>query len=292
MTQATQMQQQKAELFRGLHAGHDIVVLPCAWDVASAKLFEAAGYKAIGTTSAGIAATFGYPDGQKIGFDEHLEVIRRIVRHVNVPVSVDLEAGYAASAEGVAANVDAVLEAGAVGVNIEDENHARTGGLLLEPAGHMVEKLRAIRAVGEARGIGLFINAKTDVVWLSAADGPEAILRETVRRANVYGAAGADCIFIPGDFGFEAIARLVEAISYPLNLVIKGTTPPLSELRALTAAAAKGRGVRRLSMGSGPMRAAMGLTRTIAREVLANGTYDSLLEFAIPYGELVGLFKT
>lgn len=277
-----QTQKQQAERFRMWHAGDDILVLPCAWDVASAKVFEAEGFKAIGTTSAGIAAALGYPDGQKIDFQEYLRVIRKIVTAVQVPVSVDVEAGFATTVPDVAANMKEVLHAGAVGINIEDENHTRSGGLLLEPVPFMVEKIQAIRAMGDAFGVSIFINAKTDAVWLSAADGAEASFQEAVDRANAYGSAGADCVFIPGDFDLPAVTRLAEAVRYPLNIVIKATTPAVPLLSRL--------GIKRLSMGSGPMRAAMGLTRKVAREVLANGTYQSCLELEIPYAEVKRMF--
>lgn len=258
-------------------------MLPCAWDVASAKVFEAEGFEAIGTTSAGAAASLGYADGQKIGFPEFLHSIRRIVRSVRVPVSVDFEGGFSQTVEGVAANARQVLEAGAVAVNIEDENHSRSGGLLLEPLDHAVRKIEAIRAVGREFGVDIFINAKSDAVWLSAGDGEEESLQEAIRRANAYGDAGADCVFIPGDPDQDTIARMVRSIRYPLNIVMKATTPPIARLREL--------GVKRLSMGSGPMRAAMGLTGAIAREIRGSGTYESCLRMEIPYRQVQSLFE-
>jgi 2-methylisocitrate lyase-like PEP mutase family enzyme len=287
-TATMQAQKSKAERFRELHTGEEVLILPCAWDVASAKVFEAQGFNAIGTTSAGVSAALGYQDGQKIDFQEYMDVIRRIVRRVTVPVSVDIEAGYAGTIDGVVANVRAVLDAGVVGINIEDENHARSDGLTLEPVAHMLRKIGAIREMSDAYGVALFINAKTDAIWLSV--GPHAGFDEAVLRANAYGAAGADCVFIPGDLDLQTITRLVKAVPYPLNVVIKDKTPSIGELRSLTPTRSNTSGVKRLSMGSGPMRAAMGLTRKIGWEALSMGTYRNCLEFAIPYDEVKGMF--
>jgi 2-methylisocitrate lyase-like PEP mutase family enzyme len=141
----------------------------------------------------------------------------------------------------------------------------------------MLEKIKAVRAMSEAVGLSLFINAKTDAVWLGAGEDAEAVFREAVDRANAYGDAGADCVFIPGDFDRDALVRLIGALRHPLNIVIKESTPPIQVLREI--------GVRRLSMGSGPMRSAMGHTRRLAREILDSGTYRTCLEGAIPFAE-------
>lgn len=279
---STETQARKAAELRALHATDDILVLPCAWDVASAMVFEREGFRAIGTTSLGVAAALGFADGQRLDFQEYLRLIRKIAGRVQVPVSVDIEGGYANTLEGITANMEEVLRAGAVGINIEDEDHARSDGRTLKPISFLEQGIRAIRAMSDSQGVPLFINAKVDAFWLSVGDGPDAIFQETVRRANAYGAAGADCVFIPGDLDREMITRLVAAVPYPLNVVIKATTPPADVLRAL--------GVKRLSMGSGPMRAAMGLTRRIGREILTNGTYETCLEGAIPFDEMRSMF--
>jgi 2-methylisocitrate lyase-like PEP mutase family enzyme len=280
---AREAQNRQAQLLREWHSGPDVLLLPCAWDVTSAKVFEAEGFKALGTTSAGIAATLGHSDGQKIDFDEYLHVVRRIVRAVRLPVTVDFEAGFGTSVEQVAQNTEDLLRSGAVGLNIEDENHARSEGHLLDPIPLVVAKIRAIRAVGDAFGVAVFINAKSDAVWLSAGASLEASVDEAVRRANAYGESGADCVFIPGNFDAPRIARLVAAIRYPLNIVLKESTPPVSVLRSL--------GVKRLSLGSGPMRAAVGLTKRIARELGASGTYDLCLDLALPFEEVQAMVR-
>jgi len=273
----------RAAQFRSWHASASPAILPCAWDVASAKVFEAEGFEAIGTTSAGVAASLGYADGQKISFQEHLQSIRRIVQSVQVPLSVDLEGGYSTTVEGVAANVRQVLEAGVVAINVEDENHARSGVSVLEPRDHMVRKIKAIREVAREFSVDLFLNAKSDAVWLSAGSSEEESLQEAIERANTYGDAGADCVFIPGNLDENVITRMVRSIRHPLNIVIKEKTPSVATLRKL--------GVKRLSMGSGPMRAALGVTRAIAREIRASGTYESCSRMQIPYYEIKALFE-
>jgi 2-methylisocitrate lyase-like PEP mutase family enzyme len=278
------VQKQKAESFHALHAGDDILVLGNPWDVVTARIFESERYQAIGTTSAGIAATLGYPDGQQIDLHEYLEVVRRIVRSVSIPVNVDFEAGFSTTAEGVAANALEVLRTGAVGINIEDENHSRAGGLILEPVPHMSAKIDAIRAVSRDYGVPLFINAKTDAVWLTYGGDLESAMTEAILRANAYAAAGADCVFVTGDFDLEEVRRLRREIPHTMNIVIKSKTPPVAELRAL--------GVKRLSMGSGPMRAALGATREVAREAIRSGTYEACLRLGIPYYDVKGMLAS
>jgi 2-methylisocitrate lyase-like PEP mutase family enzyme len=277
-------QVRRAEAFRALHTGSGILVLGNPWDVATARIFETEGFKAVGTSSAAAAATLGYPDGQKVDLGEYLQGVERIVRHVSIPVSVDFEAGFSTEVARVAANALEVLRTGAVGINIEDENHSRVGGLILEPVEHMIAKMNAIREVSRDYGVPLFINAKTDAVWVNHGNDYETAMGEAIRRANAYASAGADCVFVTGDFGRDEVARLRREIPHTMNVVIKSKTPPLAELQAL--------GVKRLSMGSGPLRAALGVTREIAREVQQNGTYETCLRMGIPYYDVKAFFES
>lgn len=277
------LQNRRAEYFRSLHHRERLLVLGNAWDVASAKIFEYEGFEAIGTTSAGVAATVGLPDGQRIDFAEYVDVVRRIVAHVDIPVNVDFEGGFGRDIEAVVHNARHVLETGAIGINIEDENHGRgEDDDPLEPVSHMIGKIGAIRAMSAEYGVSLFINAKTDAVWLNAGADAERSLAMAIDRARAYGDAGADCVFVPGDFDAAQIARIAGSVPCPLNLVIKDQTPPVAALQRL--------GIKRLSMGSGPMRAAMGLTRQIAREALDSGTYALCLRNGIPYDEVKAMF--
>jgi 2-methylisocitrate lyase-like PEP mutase family enzyme len=256
----------KAGLLRRLHQGPPILVLPNAWDAAGARVFEAAGFPAIATTSAGIAFAAGYPDGERIGRDEMLRAVRRIAGAVAVPVTADMESGYGATAEAAAATAEGVLAAGAIGLNLEDS----TAGRLVEIGAHTA-RVRAVRRVAEEAGVPLVINARTDV-YLRQAGAPESRFEEAVRRGNAYREAGADCIFVPGPRDRETIGALVKAIRGPVNIIALAGTPPVSELEHL--------GVARLSTGSGPMRAGLTLVRRIAEE-LRRGTYASFTDGVI-----------
>ncbi len=263
----------KAARFRQLHAGPGILILPNAWDAASARIFEEAGFPAVATTSAGVAAALGYPDGERIPRDEMLDMAGRIARAVSVPVTADIEAGYG-DPEATALGV---IRAGAVGLNFEDA----AGGRLVEIAAQG-ERIRAIRRVADSEQVPLVINARTDVFLLQAGP-PESRFDETVRRANAYREAGADCLFVPGVRDGETIGRLARAIRGPLNILAASGTPPAAELERL--------GVARVSTGSGPMRAGLTLARRIAQELKQRGTYTSFAENAITHAEVNRLME-
>jgi 2-methylisocitrate lyase-like PEP mutase family enzyme len=269
-------QKQKAQDFLELHRASSIFILPNAWDVASAKIFELEGFKAIGTTSAGISAMLGYADGQKMSLVENLDVVRRIVKNTFLPVSADIEAGYAVSSEGVVEAARAVLDVGAVGLNLEDS----TGNIQIPLYDQFLqqEKIKAIREMSIDKGIHLVINARTDAYMLGQkpADG----LREAIKRGNAYREAGADCIFVPdvGNLDKKTIETLVKEIDAPINIIAGASTPPILELQ--------GMGVSRVSVGPRPMRAVLSLLRKIAKELTIEGTYKLMMESSISYSEV------
>lgn len=270
-----QAQARKAEQLRKLHGGPRILVFPNAWDVASARIVEELGFPAIATTSAGIAAVRGYPDGQKITRDEMLDMVARIASAVRVPVTADLEAGYGMTIEDMTETVKAMVAAGAVGMNLEDvtgDDESSQVELSLQ-----VEKIRAIRRAGESLGVPVVLNARTDV-YLMPIGPAETRFERTVERLCAYHDAGADCLFAPGVKDGETIAKLVQALHAPLNILVTAGSPTLRELEKM--------GVARASTGSAAMRATLGLTRRIAKELLESGTYNSLLEGAIPFAEI------
>jgi 2-methylisocitrate lyase-like PEP mutase family enzyme len=268
-----------ADRFRRLHQGPRILVLPNAWDAASARLYEEAGFSAIGTTSAGIAFSMGLPDGERIAFEEMIRVIARIVSSVRIPVTADIEAGFGSTPEATAESCLAVLKAGAVGVNLEDAS-TDGGRPLVDPLLHS-DKVRAVREAAAGEKVPLVINARTDV-FLRAVGEPRTRLDETLRRANVYREAGADCLFVPGVSDPETIGQLTRGIGGPVNILAGPGAPAVADLERL--------GVRRVSLGSGPMRASLGFLRRIAAEVHGSGTWRTL-EQAIPYAELNKLFE-
>jgi len=271
-------QGRKAEGLRKLHGGPRMLVLPNAWDVASARVLEELGYPAIATTSAGVAFALGYPDGQRVSRDEMLEVVARIAHAVRVPVTADMEAGYGTTPADMAETAKAIVNAGGVGLNLEDVT-GDTEDTQAETA-LQVEKIRAIREASASLGASLVINARTDVYLM--AIGPEATRFErTVERLRAYRAAGADCVFAPGLTNRELIEKLVKAVAAPLNILVTPGCPSIPELEKM--------GVARASAGSGAMRATLGLLRRIGTELKEAGTYLALFEGAIPFAEVNGL---
>src|SRR5260370_26597170 len=258
-------QANKAIKFRQLHRGPGVLILPNAWDVASARIFEDAGFPAIATTSAGIAFSLGYPDGQRIPRDEMLARIGRIARAVRVPVTADIEAGYGSSAEAAAASALELIQTGAVGMNLEDASGSPAEPLIdLQFA---VEKIKAARAAAVQLHVEIVVNARTDV-YLLPGGNPDADDSEALRRLVAYREAGADCVFAPGLKDADTIGRLVKAVHCPLNILAGPGTPSIPELEKL--------GVARVSLGSGPMRATLGLLRRVAEERRTSGTFRGM----------------
>jgi len=268
----------KALHFVRLHKGPHILLLPNVWDAASARVFEAAGAKALGTTSAGIAFALGYPDGQRIPREEMMGAVRRVVRAVSIPVTADVEAGYGPSAEDVAVTVRDVIDAGAVGLNLED---AASDVSLFETS-QQVERLQAARDAAAGCGVPIVINARTDVYWQGVGDH-SGLFDEALRRLAAYRDAGASCLFVPGVRDVNTIARMARAVGAPLSVLAGPGMPCARDLENV--------GVARLSLGSGPMRAAMGLMRKIGRELLETGTYAAMSDGAVPYQEMNELMR-
>jgi 2-methylisocitrate lyase-like PEP mutase family enzyme len=258
-------QRRRADLFRQMHHGPKILLLPNVWDVASARVIEEAGFKALATTSAGVAFSLGYPDGQKISRNEMLAHVARIVGGAKVPVSADVEAGYGDRPEDAAQTTRAVVEAGAIGMNLED---AKSGSRdTLVNLSLQLEKIRAVREAASAVGVPVVLNARTDV-YLNEVGAPATRYDETIKRATAYRDAGADCIFVPGVRDLETISKLVKDVQAPVNILAGPGSPAVPELQKV--------GVARVSLGSGPMRATLGLLRRIADELTSSGTYATL----------------
>ncbi len=265
-------QKVKADAFRAMHRGARILLLPNAWDVASARVFAQSGFGAIATTSAGIAFTLGYPDGQRISREEMLAVVRRIAAGVHVPVTADVEAGYGNRPEDAARTAREVAEAGAVGMNLEDAT-----GNPQHPLLDLTLQVERVKAVVEAaREFPMVLNARTDV-YLLQLDAPEKRYDAALLRLAGYRDAGADCVFVPGLRDPETIGRLVKDLQCPVNILAGPGFPSVPELQKL--------GVARVSVGSGAMRATLGLLRRLAEELKTAGTYGAL-EGAISYADV------
>jgi 2-methylisocitrate lyase-like PEP mutase family enzyme len=259
-------QRAKAEAFRAMHDRSRILVLPNAWDAMSARVIEEAGARAIATTSAGVAFSIGYPDGEAVPRDEMISAIARIARVATIPVTADIESGFARDTRELAETIRRVIEAGAVGINLEDQIHG--GPPALYDLDVAVQRVRAAREAADSAGVPLVINARTDV-YLLAIGEPDTRFEHAVRRANAYRTAGADCLFLPAVVRRADIEKIVPALEGPLNLLAFPGLPPIAELERL--------GVARLSVGTRLTLNAMSVLQKTARELLTTGSYDSML---------------
>jgi 2-methylisocitrate lyase-like PEP mutase family enzyme len=279
MLPMTNPQRDAALLFDSLHRNQPVLVLANAWDAASARIGEAAGANAVATTSAGVAWSLGVADGDQLGRDAALDVVARVVAAVGVPVTADIESGYADSPTGVAETIRGVLAAGAVGVNIEDGCYDGTAPLR-DLAGQ-AERIAAARSAADDAQIPLFINARVDT-YLRAVGDPGGRLQDALDRAAAYVAAGASGVFVPGVGDPATISALVAGIDAPLNVLVGPGSPTVADLGAL--------GVARISAGSSIAAAAYSLAQRAVGELLGSGTYTSLAG-ALTHGELNGLFQ-
>ncbi|WP_437738403.1 isocitrate lyase/PEP mutase family protein [Sorangium sp. So ce1335] len=261
-----------AARFRALHAPGQVLVLLNAWDAVSARIAEAAGGAAIATSSAAVAWAHGMADGERLPLDRLLAAVRDILRAVRVPVSVDLERGYAASAEGVADAVCRLAEAGAAGVNIEDGT---------EPPEALASRLLAARGALQRAGLDLFLNARTDVLLRRALSGAAA-LDDVVRRARRYIDAGCDGLFVPGLSTAEELLRVVAEVRVPLNVWASPALPPIEQLRTL--------GVRRVSVGPRLALTALSAARQDAAQILGGGWAPPSHGAPLSYAEVNGWF--
>jgi len=250
-----------AEHLTELHQGEDILVLPNAWDVVSARVLVDAGFEAIATTSGGCAFSLGFCDGEHISRAGMLEVVTRIANSVNVPVSADVEAGYGPSSEDVALTIRGVIEAGAVGANIEDSDKLNPGHLI--PFELAVKRIGAGRAAANQAGVPVVINARVDGFHYGNDD---TVFDDVIRRANAYLEAGATCAFIPFISDSDLIGRVAAAIDGPINILAGPDTPSVQNLKKL--------GVRRLTVGSSFAKAALKVLQESARELQTSGTFE------------------
>ncbi len=271
---------QLGERFSALHRGPKILLLPNAWDAASARIFEEAGFPAIGTSSAGVAFALGAPDGEKISRDEMLGAVRRIAEAVEIPVTADVEAGFGSSPEEIANTARAVIDAGAVGMNLEDGAEEKPG--FLRDVNRQKEIVQAIVETAAASRVPFVLNARTDILLYGIGPAERRVAR-TIERLNAYREAGATSLFAPGTKDREAIAELARGVTGPLNILATVGTPPVAELQQM--------GVARVSLGSGPMRATLGFLGRMARQLREEGLFTPMTDGAPTYAEVNGLFQ-
>ena len=263
MNQAEQAN--KAELFRAMHRGPPLLILPNAWDAISARIIVAAGFPAIATTSGGVAWALGYADGEAAPWDEVVAATQRIARAVAVPVTADIETGYGETPEAVGRSIGEIIAAGAVGVNLEDG--LKTGTPPIRSLADSVARIGAAREAARAAGVPIVINARIDLYIKNIGDD-ESRFDEAVARGRAYLAAGADCVYPIALRDSETMGRLVAALGAPVNINVRAGSPNVAELEAL--------GVRRASTATAIPLMAMGLVRQLAQELRATQRFDAL----------------
>ena len=262
-----------AATFRQLHGAARPLVLPNAWDAGSARLIESLGAKAIATTSAGVAWAHGYADGHHLPAHLLAATVAEIVLAVKVPVSTDIEGGYSEDLDEVEQAISRMIDAGAVGINIEDG----TGSVDL-----MCHKIERARRAADRTGVALFVNSRTDVYLHSLAPS-ERRVQATLDRANRYRGAGADGLFVPTVVKADEIRAIVTGTPLPLNVLAWAGLPDLEELQRL--------GVKRLSTGSGIARAAFERGGALAKAFLQNGRLESADTPVMTYAQINELMR-
>ncbi|MDH4036045.1 MAG: isocitrate lyase/phosphoenolpyruvate mutase family protein [Candidatus Krumholzibacteria bacterium] len=236
-------QKQKATTLLSLHGGGRMLILPNVWDPIGARILQAKGYRAVATASAAISTSLGYRDGERIKRSTLIDVIGRIARSVVVPVTADIEAGYAKSISELEETIRAVIASGVVGVNIED---GLKGGNM-RPVEEQCARIATVRACAAREGLHLVINARIDSYESGAFADPADATEDAVARATAYAIAGADCVYPIGP-GDEATVRLLrERIAAPINILGSPTAAPLPVLQSI--------GINRVSFGPFVLRA-------------------------------------
>ena len=260
----------KAEALLALHHAPELLVLPNIWDPLGALMLQEIGYPAVATASASIAFSLGYDDGQNISLDTMLEAVGRIAGSVDVPVTADMERGFGERPDEVAENMRRVLQAGAVGVNLEDST---TQGGPLHDIEFQCARINAVRSMADKEGIPLVINARTDVFISKFAADHETQVAEAIRRGRAYFDSGADCFYpiLVGDT--STLNQINGAVQAPVNVLALANTAPMRELEAI--------GISRLSLGPGMMKGAITVMKTIAGELKEYGSYNRFTTDAI-----------
>jgi 2-methylisocitrate lyase-like PEP mutase family enzyme len=276
----TSEQAQRAERFRNMHRGPSLLLLPNAWDALSARIFAAAGFSAIATTSGGVSWAIGYADGEAAPWEEVVAATHRIVRAVPLPVTADIEAGFGDTPDGVGKSVREIIRVGAVGVNLEDGTPR--GATPIWPVAAAADRIRAARNAARETGVPIVINARTDLYLRNIGD-PATRFEEAVERAKAYLAAGADCFYPIALGDRDTISRMVKAVAAPMNINVRAGSPSVAELEAL--------GVARASTASQIALMAATTMRDIAQKLRMTGRFDALSP-AMTQADAQRLFST
>jgi len=249
--------------FLKLHDNDVPFLLSNIWDVQSANMFAAAGYKAIGTSSHAIASANGYADGEQIPFETILRIAKRVSETVSIPFTVDLEAGYDRNTEGIIRNIEELHAVGVVGINIEDTIPAAQRQLANAMA--FAETIAAIADDIKKKNLQVFLNIRTDAFLLGMPSAPE----ETISRIKIYEKTGANGIFVPGIVSKTDIAAVVQSTHLPINVMCMPGLPGFNELGAL--------GVKRISMGGFFYNKVYENAAQLAKAVLSDNNFSSII---------------
>ena len=257
----------KSRTLRELIRAPEILIMPGAYDVLSALLFEQLGFKAIQGTSGGIAAVLGYPDGEVMSRELFLNITGKFAAAVSVPVNADGERGYGDENE-IQDTVRCLIALGVAGMNLEDGAGVKPGGTRgLAPLADQLRKIATVMKTKQALGSEFFLNARVDSFHVMT-DEPKKALNEAVLRGNAYAEAGSDCIFYLNAHSREVIGTLAKEVKAPISILAGPSSPSVGELQDL--------GVARVSYGSAFLKAAIGATQRLAQEILEKGTVNAL----------------
>ena len=256
----------KAQQFLSLHTNGNLLILPNVWNPIGARMLQAKGYPAVATASAAIAESLGYSDGEQLKLDTMLDMVARIVRSVEVPVTADFEAGYADSLEGLQENISRLLDTGAVGINFED---SFDDSAHLRSIAEQVERIKAVREAAERKGVHLVINARADSFFAEGFTSNEERIEDVVTRLNAYIQAGADTTYPVGCGDKETLKVLRKRISAPINVLATAKTASLKELQEL--------GINRVSFGPYIFRSLLAKMSAMQDEILNMGGYDIVM---------------
>ena len=273
-------QQKKAEDFLALHKQGKLLVLPNIWNPIGARILEAKGFPAAATASAAISSSLGYGDGEKIKFSTHLDIIERIVKSVDIPVTADIESGYAYDINSLRDSINRVIDTGVAGINIEDSVEEESSLRNIE---EQCERISMVREVAEERGLHLVINARIDCFLSDTKKSKEEVIEGTVKRADAYSKAGADCVYPIGVLDLETITTLRKKIISPINILGSHRTITLKTMQEI--------GITRVTFGPFLFRSALKKFVNIIEELGSLGNYESFSEDTFSFAEALEFLR-
>ncbi len=273
-------QKEKAEQFLKLHGQDKLLVLPNIWDPIGARILEAKGYPAAATASAAISSSLGYRDGETIKLSTHLNIIERIVKSVSIPVTADVESGYASNLKGLRKSINMIINTGVAGINIED-SVGKEG--VIRNADEQCERIATVRNVAEEWGLHLVINARIDCFLSDTSNTKEEVTGEVIKRADAYCEAGADCVYPIGVLDLKTIKTLRKEINSPINILGSHKTIPLRTMQEI--------GINRVTFGPFVFRSALKKFVNIIEELRNLGGYECFSDDTFSYADALEFLR-